>query len=120
MSKTHRQKIARKGHLFGTTKGKILVLLCRNRHTTAELAVHLGVTDNAIRAQLQRLERDGLVTKAGSRPGVRRPHVEYELTSEARALFPRGYGPVLQDLVDVLTKRLAPKVVRKLLFETGS
>ena len=106
-------------HLFGTTKGKILVLLCHDRHTVAELAQDLGVTDNAVRAQLERMMRDGLVLEAGSRRGVRKPHVEYELTPNARRLFPRAYEPLLQSLVDALSDRLAPKMFRELLIEAG-
>jgi len=104
---------------FDTTKGKLLMLLCRVRRTVADLAVHLGVTDNAVRAQIQRLERDGLAVKVGSRRGTRRPHVEYELTSRARKLFPRAYEPLLQNLVDVLTDRLPANQCRQVLVEAG-
>jgi predicted ArsR family transcriptional regulator len=105
--------------LFGTSKGKILALLCSGRHTVAELAAHLGVTDNAVRAQIQRLERDGLVLQAGSRRGVRKPHVEYDLAPKAYALFPRAYEPVLQKLVDVLAERLSQRIVQDLLTQAG-
>src|SRR5215208_6098381 len=98
----HNESQRRSGPLAGTTKWKMLVILCRDRLTVEELADHLSLTDNAVRAQLQRLERDGLVTKAGSRPGVRKPHVEYELTPKALKLFPRAYEPMLVELVDVL------------------
>src|SRR2546430_2451599 len=52
---------------FTTTRGKILVSLCRGRHTVAELAHELSVTDNAIRAQLQRLQRGGLILRSCTR-----------------------------------------------------
>jgi predicted ArsR family transcriptional regulator len=102
----------------GTTRWKILVMLCREHLTVDELAVRLGVTDNAVRAQLQRLERDGFVAKTGFRPGVRRPHVEYHLTLDARTLFPTAYEPVLSALVDVLAERNA-QASRQLLLKTG-
>jgi predicted ArsR family transcriptional regulator len=105
--------------ILGSTKGKLLVSLCRKRQIVTELADHLKLTDNAVRAQLQRLERDGLVVKAGSRRGVRRPHVEYELTNEARKLFPIAYEPVLVKVVDVLTDRLPAKASRGLLLEAA-
>src|SRR6266516_3902785 len=98
--------------LFGTTKGKILVLLCRGRRTVGELAGSLGLTDNAVRAQLQRLGRERLMRLAGSVRGGRKPHVDYELTPEARGLFPRAYEPVLQKLVDGLSARLTAKALR--------
>jgi predicted ArsR family transcriptional regulator len=104
--------------LSGTTRGKILGLLCRERRTVAELAVELGITDNAVRAQLERFQRDGLVSKTGSKPGVRRPHAEYELTPQARELFPRAYEPVLRVLADVLSDRVPPRTLAALLRET--
>ena len=108
------------GHrLLGTTKGRILVLLCRGRHTVSEISEELGVTGNAIRAQLQRLERDGLVAQAGSRPGVRRPHAEYELAPRAYELFPRAYEPLLRTVVDVLVARFPKEVVQELLVVAG-
>lgn len=94
-------------------------MLCRNRHTVDDLANRLGVTHNAIRAQLQRLERDGYVVQAGSRRGVRRPHVEYELRAEALHLFPRAYEPVLNYVVNALTDRLGANASRNVLLEAA-
>src|SRR5687768_3987985 len=104
---------------LGTTQGRILVLLCRGRRTVTELAEHLGLTDNAVRAQLHRLQRDGLARLAGSRRGVRRPHADYELTSKARELFPKAYEPLLQNVVDVLEDQLPQSVARDLLLRAA-
>jgi predicted ArsR family transcriptional regulator len=106
--------------LFRTTRGRLLVLLCRQRQTVAELAGALGVTDNAVRAQLQRLERRRLVRQVGSRRGIRKPHAEYELTDQARELFPRAYKPVLRTLADVLFDELPATATRALLLKTGN
>jgi predicted ArsR family transcriptional regulator len=118
-----RKQSRRKGRpgesLLRTTKGQILVMLCRERLTVAECADRLGISNNAARAQLERLERDGLVAKAGSRPGVRKPHAEYELTAEALKLFPRAYEPVLVQVVNVLSDRLRPGAARALLLDAG-
>src|SRR5688572_14096252 len=105
--------------LLSTTRGKVLVLLCRAPHTVAELAAQLGLTHNAVRAQLQRLQRDGLARQAGPRRGVSKPHAEYVLTSKARELFPRAYEPVLHKLVDVLTQRLSKRVALDLILRAG-
>ena len=105
--------------LFNSTKGSLLVLLCGGRHTVTELAAHIGLTENAVRAQLERLQRDGLARRAGSRRGVRRPHAEYELAPRARELFPRCYEPVLGELVDVLAERLSVRAFEEFLRETG-
>src|SRR5437868_6435428 len=119
MDRTDARRSARRQRLLSTTKGKALILLCQGRKTVNELATELGVTDNAVRAQLQRLVRDGLARSAGSRRGVRKPHVEYELTGKARELFPRAYEPFLRELVGVLEDELPKKALRKSLHETG-
>src|SRR6184192_199821 len=108
-----------KKHLLNTTRGRMLILLCRRRKTVNELAAELGVSDNAVRAQLQRFQRDGFARPAGSRSGVRKPHVEYELTDKARQLFPRAYEPMLQTLMGALQSQLPQKTLQTLLAETG-
>jgi predicted ArsR family transcriptional regulator len=95
-----------------------LVLLCGGRRTVKELASKLQLTDNAVRAQLERLVRDGLAQPAGSRRGVRKPHVDYELTEKARRLFPTAYEPVLGELLNALAQKLAAEDVSRLLIAT--
>jgi predicted ArsR family transcriptional regulator len=103
--------------LFASTAGKVLALLCHGRCTVDELAIQLKLTDNAVRAQLQRLQRDGLVHAAGSRRGVRRPHVDYDLTAKARRLFPTAYEPVLRELVGALARSLPAAAIQKILAD---
>ena len=67
-----------------------------------DLARALGVTDNAVRANLARLERDGLVRQAGSRPSFRKPETVYDITPAAEGLFAKAYAPLLKVLLDVL------------------
>ena len=116
MDKTAGRRHGSAQRIFATTRGKILVLLCGARQTVAELAGHLAISGNAVRAQLERLERDGFVAQAGSRRGVRKPHVEYELTRAGRELFPTAYEPFLENLVDALVLRLPPEQSRELLL----
>jgi len=92
--------------LFDTTRGKLLLRLCDGPQTVNELCEALGVTDNAVRAQLANLQEAGFIRPIGLRSGTRRPHVDYELTPEGRALFPRAHEPVLRVLLDVLRQRL--------------
>lgn len=105
--------------LLESTRGKLLLLLCGGPQTVNDLARRLRLTDNAVRAQLQRLQREGYVEHVGSRQGVRRPHAEYELAPKARMLFPRAYEPVLHKLVDVLKEQLPPDRRRQVLLEAG-
>ena len=104
---------------LGSTQRRLLLLLCQGDGTVNELAAELGVTDNAVRAQLQRLTRDGLVRQVGSRPGIRRPHAQYELSPDAAKVFPTAYAPAMRFLVDVLSEQLPTANLRKLLLEAG-
>ena len=90
---------------FASTRGKIVVLLRRARHTVDELASAVGLTDNAVRAHLATLERDGLVQQRGVRRGEGKPASLYELTPDAERLFPKAHAPVLGALLAVLEER---------------
>ena len=63
-----------RARLMESTRGKILDLLRSKERTVNELAAALGLTDNAVRAHLLSLERDGLVHQSGTQPGFRKPH----------------------------------------------
>jgi predicted ArsR family transcriptional regulator len=105
--------------LFETTRGKLLLLLCRGARTVNELMEQLGLTDNAVRAQLANLQQEGLVRQIGLRPGTRKPHVDYELTPLARERFPRAHEPALRALLDVLRERLPPAQAESLMTEAA-
>ncbi len=104
---------------FASTRGQIVALLRRASRTVEELARALGLTDNAIRAHLAALERDGLVRQQGVRRGGGKPAYAYALTPEAERLFPKAYGPVLRQLLDVLAERLGPAESEALLRAVG-
>lgn len=105
---------------LASTKGRIVSLLRGAARTVNDLAEALALTDNAVRAQLTALERDGLVRKSGVRRGLRKPHQEYELTPEADHFFPKPYAPVLRELLAVLKGRLPPETLDELLREVGA
>ncbi len=104
---------------FSTTRGRIVALLRRATRTVDELADVLGLTDNAVRAHLATLERDGLVQQSGLRRGSGKPAYAYDLTPEAERLFPKAYGPILGELLDVLAERLPPAELEELLRAVG-
>jgi predicted ArsR family transcriptional regulator len=91
-----------------TTRGRIVALLRRGARTVEELARAVGLTDNAVRAHLATLERDGLVRADGVRrgPGAGKPATLYEVAREAEPLFSRAYAPVLGALLDELAEQL--------------
>ena len=87
--------------------------------TVNDLAGKLELTDNAVRANLLSLERDGLIRQSGFLRGTRKPHFAYELTSEAENLFPKAYDTLLNQLIAVLKGRLTPKALKEVLREVG-
>jgi predicted ArsR family transcriptional regulator len=104
---------------FQSTRGRVVSLLRRNQHTVDELATELGLTDNAIRTHLVALERDGLVAQGEARRGAGKPAFTYELTPQAERLFPKAYGILLQQLLQVLGERLPREVIADTLREVG-
>ena len=104
---------------FETTKGRILALLRRGTRTIDELAVALGITDNAVRLHVASLERDGVVQQRGVRPTGGKPAYAYEVAPEAERLFTKAYIPVLTQLVGVLEERLSAAELQGLFREVG-
>lgn len=104
---------------FDSTRGRIVSLLRGSTKTVNELSEELGLTDNAVRAHLLSLERDGLVKQGGIQRGTRKPHFAYELTDEAEHLFPKAYDALLNQLIAVLKGRLTPAAMDEALREVG-
>ena len=97
----------------------MILLLRREARTVAELAEALSLTDNAVRAHLATLERDGLIRQGGERPGFRKPHFSYELTAEGEELFPKAYGPLLNQILTQLQERFGSKQLETVLRQVG-
>ena len=104
---------------FDSTRGRVVGLLRGKSGTVIELAEALGLTDNAVRAHLLSLERDGLIRQSGVQRGSRKPHYAYELTPEAERLFPKAYDALLNQLITTLKGRLPPSAIEDVLREVG-
>jgi predicted ArsR family transcriptional regulator len=104
-----------------STRGQVVALLRRGERTVEELAIALGLTDNAIRNHLAALERDGLIRQLGvrRRPGAGKPAVLYELHPDTAPLLSRAYPPVLGTVVDVLVEELPADRAAEMLREVG-
>ncbi len=112
---THRDE-----RFFASTRGQVVTLLRRSDRTVEDLARVLGLTDNGVRAHLAALERDGIVRQRGVvRHGSGKPAYVYGLTPQAEELFPKAYGPVLRELLDVLAERVGPEETEVLLRAVG-
>ena len=119
MTNRRMQRTGWNKRLLASTRGRILALLRAENRTVNDLAGILKLTDNAVRAHLISLERDGLVQQHGTRPGTRKPHATYGLSEEAEHIFPKEYGPLLNHFVTVVSNRLPPAAVRAAMRDVG-
>jgi predicted ArsR family transcriptional regulator len=104
---------------FASTRGRIVSLLRRSTLTVDDLAQALELTDNAVRAQLAALERDGIVRQEGLRKGNGKPSVAYALTPEVEPLLSRAYRPLLDALLETLSERLPERELAVVLRAAG-
>ncbi|MFL5626084.1 MAG: helix-turn-helix transcriptional regulator [Ktedonobacteraceae bacterium] len=111
--------LPRNQRFFSSTGGRIITLLRRASRTVDELAQALNITDNAVRAHLVTLERDGVVQQRGSRRSSGKPAYVYDLTPEAEQLFPKAYGPVLREVLEVLSEHMTPEEVDAVMRAAG-
>src|ERR1700720_4151901 len=108
-----------RARLMESTRGKILDLLRTKEQTVNDLAAALKLTDNAVRAHLLSLERDGLVHQSGTQPGVRKPHATYALTADAEQIFPKAYGPLVDLILTVFSRKLSASELKAGMREVG-
>lgn len=91
---------APRGQWLSGSRGLILARLCENPSTVSALSARVGITRNAVRGHLARLERDGLVRYTAEPAGVGKPAHVYELTGDGESLLSRGYAVVLEALLE--------------------
>jgi predicted ArsR family transcriptional regulator len=105
---------------FGeSTRGRVVALLRRTDRTVEELAAELELTDNAIRAQLATLERDGIVESHGLRRGAGKPSVLYGVTADFETARSRAYLPFAIALLGEAATRMPPAQLRRLVKAAG-
>jgi predicted ArsR family transcriptional regulator len=105
---------------FESTRGKIVLLLRLCDRTVDGLSKELSVTDNAVRAHLLSLERDGLVFQSGVTKGFRKPHFSYSLSPAAEMLFPKPFDSLFTETVGVMKKQFPAKKVEEVLRQIGA
>jgi predicted ArsR family transcriptional regulator len=102
-----------------TSREQILRLLRQAPRSVNDLAAALGVSDNAVRANLARLERDGLIKPIGRRRGFRKPEAIYDITIKAERLFGTAYAPVLEGLLAVVEANTGDEEMNRRLHDVG-
>jgi predicted ArsR family transcriptional regulator len=105
---------------FESARGKIVAEL-RRRHSASalDLAVHFGLSANAVRQQLTFLERDGYVAERSVRRGATKPTREYSLTPSADELFPQTYDRMLNAVLRAVRSSFGDEGVRTVFEKLG-
>jgi len=105
--------------LLDSSRGRIVALLRTGGLTAEDVSTRLGLTRSAIRAQITAMERDGVVRRAGQRPGATRPSHVFELTPEVEQLLSSAYIPLLSQLIAVFAEGLPTPQLEALLRKAG-
>src|SRR5512134_3568440 len=101
------------------SRSRIVSLLAKGRQTVEDLAGTLGITKNAVRAQLALLEREGLIEAQGEVKGNRRPAVLYGVREGADVHFSKAYPLVLSRVVRALSERMQPTQFGAVMRDVG-
>ena len=102
------------------TRGEIVSLVREGVSSVGEIADRLSLTHNAVRAHIAGLERDGILTVAGKRPGAKRPAILYQLTDSAEAFYAKAYEPVLIALAQGLSERFSEAELGGMFEQVGT
>jgi predicted ArsR family transcriptional regulator len=100
-------------------RDRIVTHLIKHQSTIESLATRLGVTKNAIRAQIALLQREGIVEIQGEVKGTRRPAAVYGIRPGADIHFSRAYPVILSHLTHVLAQKLSNTEFRTVMRELG-
>jgi predicted ArsR family transcriptional regulator len=105
--------------ILESSRGRIVALLRQGPMTVDQLASQIGLTANAVRAQISAMQRDGLVHRTGLRSGTTRPSHVFELTPEVDHLLSRAYIPFVTHLLHVFATEETPARVNKFMRKAG-
>lgn len=107
-----------KKRFFESTRGRAVQILRSGSRTVDELAQIMGLSGTSVRAHLSQLESDGVVHHKPRR-GAGKPTQVYSLDPDAEATFHRAYGPLLAEVIQLLTERMPSAVASELMKEAG-
>ncbi len=101
------------------TRNRIVHLLRTRKCTVEDLAKELGITENAIRAQIALLRGEGLVEPVGEIKGTRKPALIYGSTRDVDLYFSKAYPSMLANLLDVLADQMSGKEFKSVMKKLG-
>jgi predicted ArsR family transcriptional regulator len=105
--------------LAAAPEARQLLIAGRDLEAARELAAGLGVTSNAVRAQIVGLERDGIVRAEALRRSGGKPSTAYGLTPEFEPALSRAYIPLLMQVLRELNARMPEAELRELMAAVG-
>ena len=107
---------------FGDRRSNLMAALLKNKGglTVDMLSETLGITRTAVRQHLATLERDGHVTRGGTRSTGGRPQVLYVLTDAGQEQFARRYSWFADLLVGLLKEELGEDGLESRLAKVGA
>jgi predicted ArsR family transcriptional regulator len=99
----------------------VLDLVRRGERTVNTLAARLRISDNAVRAHLVALERDGLLKRSGMvrSGGAGQPAAEYDITPAGELALSVAYPAALTALASAAGNRLDARGRRALFLDAG-
>jgi predicted ArsR family transcriptional regulator len=101
---------------LGSTAERILTRLkTHGTQTSAELGRVLAISSEAVRQQLQRLVREGLVQSRSQTGGVGRPALAWDLTPDGHRRFPDQHAMLAARLLDGIRDALGEAALDKVL-----
>ena len=89
----------------------LMALKMRGPQSSAVLAIALGITGEAARQQLLRLEEQGLVRSRSEVRGVGRPVAIWQQTEFAEKRFPDAHAQLTVDLIETIRGELGQSAV---------
>jgi predicted ArsR family transcriptional regulator len=89
----------------------------RGPQRVAAISTSLGITNEAARQQLMRLERLGLVHAATARSGVGRPAREWALTDAGHARFPDRHAELTVGLIEAVRVEFGDAALDRLIAQ---
>lgn len=101
------------------SRDRIIQLLLLGEKTVEQMAETLGVTRNAIRAQIALLLREGLIEVKGELKGSRRPAGVYGIRAGADVGSSKAYPVVLSQFVQVLADRMPSRQFEAIMKDVG-
>ena len=95
----------------------LMTLKMHGAQTSADVGRRQGITGEAARQQLGKLQEDGLVREERRSAGRGRPAVYWHLTDKAQARFPDTHAALTVDILRSISEVLGPEALDRIIAE---